>query len=80
MDSGCVRMIYDRKYLRFGTSGVRGRWDADFTERRARGVVQAVCDFLNDVDVPDYVGRENLTGKKVVIGYDTRRGLPCEWL
>ncbi len=78
---GLLRMIYDRKYLRFGTSGVRGRWDADFTERRARGVVQSVCDFLNDVDVPDYVGRENLTGKKVVIGYDTRRNadVVAEW-
>jgi hypothetical protein len=30
---GLLRMIYDRKYLRFGTSGVRGRWGADFTER-----------------------------------------------
>lgn len=70
---GLLRMIYDRKYLRFGTSGVRGRWDADFTERRARQVVQAVCDFMNDVDVPDFVGHENLAGKKVVIGYDPRR-------
>ena len=69
---GLLRSIYDRKYLRFGTSGVRGRWGNDFTERRARQVVQAVCDFLNDVDVPDYVGRENLAGRKIVIGYDTR--------
>jgi phosphomannomutase len=69
---GLLRMIYDRKYLRFGTSGVRGRWGADFTEQRARQVVQAVCDFLNDVDVPDFVGHENLAGKRVVIGYDTR--------
>ena len=72
-ESGLLRMIYDRKYLRFGTSGVRGRWGEDFTENRARGVVQAICDFLNDIDVPDFVGRENLAGKKVVIGYDTRR-------
>lgn len=70
---GLLRMIYDRKYLRFGTSGVRGRWGDDFTERRSRQVVQAVCDFLNDVDVPDFVGHENLAGKKVIIGYDTRR-------
>ena len=69
---GLLRMIYDRKYLRFGTSGVRGRWGADFTEQRARQVVQAVCDFLNDVEVPDFVGHENLAGKRVVIGYDTR--------
>ncbi|QRN82725.1 hypothetical protein JR338_09910 [Chloroflexota bacterium] len=78
---GLLRMIYDRKYLRFGTSGVRGRWDADFTERRARQVVQAVCDFLNDTDVPDFVGHENLAGKRIVIGYDTRRNADrvAEW-
>jgi len=70
---GLLRLIYDRKYLRFGTSGVRARWGNDFTERRARSVVQAVCDFLNDVDLPDFVGHENLAGKKIVIGYDTRR-------
>ncbi len=70
---GLLRMIYDRKYLRFGTSGVRGRWGADFTERRAKQVVQALCDYLNDINVPDYVGRENLAGRKIVIGYDTRR-------
>jgi len=69
---GLLRMIYDRKYLRFGTSGVRGRWGADFTERRAKQVVQAVCDYLNDLNVPDFVGRENLAGRRMVIGYDTR--------
>jgi phosphomannomutase len=78
---GLLRSIYDRKYLRFGTSGVRGRWDADFTERRAKQVVQAVCDFMNDADVPDFVGHENLSGKKVVVGYDTRRNADrvAEW-
>ncbi len=78
---GLLRAIYDRKYLRFGTSGVRGRWDADFTEKRAKQVVQAVCDFLNDEGVPDFVGHENLAGKKVVIGYDTRRNADrvAEW-
>jgi len=45
---GLLREIYDRKYLRFGTSGVRGRWGFDFTETRARQVVQAICDFLNN--------------------------------
>ncbi len=78
---GLLRMIYDRKYLRFGTSGVRGRWGVDFTERRAKQVVQAVCDYLNDVNVPDFVGRENLAGRKIVIGYDTRRNADrvAEW-
>jgi phosphomannomutase len=78
---GLLRMIYDRKYLRFGTSGVRARWGADFTERRAKQVVQAVCDFLNNVNVPEYVGGENLAGKRMVIGYDTRRNadLVAQW-
>jgi len=78
---GLLRMIYDRKYLRFGTSGVRARWGADFTERRGKQVVQAVCDFLNDMDVPDFVGGENLAGRRVVIGYDTRRNadLVAQW-
>lgn len=78
---GLLRAIYDRKYLRFGTSGVRGRWGVDFTEKRAKQVVQAVCDFLNDEGVPDFVGHENLAGKKVVVGYDTRRNADqvAEW-
>ncbi len=78
---GLLCMIYDRKYLRFGTSGVRGRFGDDFTERRARQVVQAVCDLLNDENVPDYVGHEDLSGRKVVIGYDTRRNADrvAEW-
>ena len=36
---GLLREIYDRKYARFGTSGVRGRWGLDFTEVRAKRVV-----------------------------------------
>ena len=78
---GLLRMIYDRKYLRFGTSGVRGRWGEDFTERRARQVVQAVCDLLNDDNVPDYVSPEDLSGRKIVIGYDARRNADrvAEW-
>lgn len=70
---GLLREIYDRKYLRFGTSGVRGRWGFDFTETRARQVVQAICDFLNNENVPAFVGAEDLTGKVVVLGHDTRR-------
>ena len=70
---GLLREIYDRKYLRFGTSGVRGRWGFDFTETRARQVVQAVCDFLNNENVPAFVGAEDLSGKVIVLGHDTRR-------
>lgn len=70
---GLLREIYDRKYLRFGTSGVRGRWGNDFTETRARQVVQAICDFMNNTNVPEFVGAELLSGRKVVLGHDTRR-------
>jgi phosphoglucomutase len=69
---GLLREIYDRKYLRFGTSGVRGRWNEDFTERRSRQVVQAICDYLNDVEVPDFVGRESRAGKRMIVGCDAR--------
>ncbi|MDY0125251.1 MAG: hypothetical protein RBS09_03525 [Anaerolineaceae bacterium] len=68
-----LREIYDRKYLRFGTSGVRARWGNDFTETRARQVVQAVCDFMNNKNVPAFVGAEDLSGRIVVLGHDTRR-------
>jgi len=78
---GLLREIYDRKYARFGTSGVRGRWALDFTEVRAKRVVQAICDFLKASDVPPYVRAEDLQGKRVVIGYDSRRNarLVAEW-
>ena len=80
--TGLLRQIYDRKYLRFGTSGVRGRWGEDFTEARARQVVQAICDFLNARGVPAFVGAEDLSGKRVVIGHDTRRNSDrvSEWV
>ena len=70
---GLLREIYDRKYLRFGTSGVRGRWGNDFTERRSRQVVQAICDFLKNDEVPAFVGAEDLAGRKLICGHDTRR-------
>lgn len=80
-NKGLLREIYDRKYLRFGTSGVRGRWGNDFTETRARQVVQAVCDFLNNENVPAFVGAEDLSGKVIVLGHDTRRNsdLVTQW-
>jgi phosphoglucomutase len=78
---GLLREIYDHKYARFGTSGVRGRWGLDFTETRARRVVQAICDFMKAFDVPAYAGAEDLQGKRVVIGYDSRKNarLVAEW-
>jgi phosphomannomutase len=71
--SGLLREIYDRKYTRFGTSGVRGRWGLDLTEARAKLVVQAVCDYLKAERVPPYVGAQDLQGKRIVIGYDSRK-------
>jgi len=78
---GLLREIYDRKYARFGTSGVRGRWGMDFTETRARRVVQAICDFLTASEIPGHVTAEDLQGKRIVIGYDSRRNarLVAEW-
>lgn len=70
---GLLEEIYRRKYLRFGTSGVRARWGFDFTEPRARQVVQAICTFLKGEETPPYVGAENLQGKRIVVGYDSRR-------
>jgi phosphomannomutase len=71
-NDGLLKAIYRFKYLRFGTSGVRGLWGRDFTEERAKQVVQAICDFMNKKDVPGYVGAEDLSGRRVVVGYDSR--------
>jgi len=78
---GLLYEIYSCKYVRFGTSGVRGRWGLDFTESRAKRVVQAVCDFLKASGVPAHVGAKDLRGKRMVIGYDSRRNarLVAEW-
>jgi len=78
---GLLQEIYGRKYARFGTSGVRGRWGVDFTETRAKRVVQAICDYMRDSDLPPYIEAEDLRGKRVIIGYDSRRNarLVAEW-
>jgi phosphoglucomutase len=78
---GLLQQIYDLKYARFGTSGVRGRWGVDFTEERAKRVVQAICDYLKASNIPARLKAENLQGKRVVIGYDSRRNarLVAEW-
>ncbi|MDI6768298.1 MAG: hypothetical protein QMD04_01320 [Anaerolineales bacterium] len=69
---GLLQEIYNFKYLRFGTSGVRGLWQRDFTEKRAKQVVQAICEYLADNEVPAYLHAENLSGRKIIIGYDSR--------
>ena len=69
---GFLSVLYQFKYLRFGTSGVRGRWDRDFTETRAKQVVQAICDYLTNTDLPPYISGQDLRGRRVVVGYDSR--------
>ena len=71
-NAGLLFQIYQFKYLRFGTSGVRGRWERDFTETRAKQVVQAICDYLTNTDLPSFVPGEDLRGRRVVVGYDSR--------
>ena len=69
---GLLQSIYSFKYLRFGTSGVRGLWQQDFTETRAKQVVQAICEYLKNEELPVYLKGENLSGRTIVIGYDSR--------
>ncbi len=78
---GLLDYIYQFKYLRFGTSGVRGRWQRDFTETRAKQIVQGICDYLKNEEVPSYLKGEDLRGKRIVIGYDSRLNAPqvAEW-
>ncbi len=79
---GLLQEMYDRKYIRFGTSGVRGRWGVDFTEASAQHVAQAICDFLKAENVPVYAGAEDLRGKRIVVGYDSRKNARtvAEWV
>jgi phosphomannomutase len=81
-NSGLLKAIYDFKYLRFGTSGVRGLWQRDFTEQRAKQVVQAICEYLTNRDLPKYLKGEDLSGRKIIIGYDSRlnAGKVAEWV
>ena len=66
---------YDLKYPRFGTSGLRGVWQKDFTEIKARRTAQAICQFLTASDIPDFVvpRARDFSGKWIVMGYDGRR-------
>lgn len=50
--------------IKFGTSGLRGRWGIDFVESRAKWVTQAICDYLKS---------EGLQDRIVIIGYDSRK-------
>jgi phosphomannomutase len=65
---------YDLKYPRFGTSGLRGVWEKDFTVVKARRTSQAICMYLAGIDMPEYVTprAQDLSGKWIVVGYDGR--------
>lgn len=56
--------LYNIKYPRFGTSGVRGVWEKDITVKRIEAVVQAICESIKR--------DEKIKGKTIVIGYDSR--------
>ncbi|HMR99031.1 MAG TPA: hypothetical protein PKE62_07220 [Anaerolineales bacterium] len=79
---GLLKAIYDFKYLRFGTSGVRGLWQRDFTETRAKQVVQAICEYLTNKNLPGYLRGEDLSKRKIIVGYDSRlnAGKVAEWV
>jgi phosphoglucomutase len=81
-NSGLLKAIYDFKYLRFGTSGVRGLWERDFTEIRAKQVVQAICEYLTNKNLPGYLKGEDLSNRKIIIGYDSRLNAEkvAEWV
>ena len=70
-----LKDCYDLKYPKFGTSGLRGLWNEDFTETKACRTVQAVCQFLRANQVPEYVSSspKSKEGKWLIIGYDGRR-------
>jgi len=59
-----IDYVVDRKYPKFGTSGIRGVWGKDFKRRRIMYIVHAICDLADAMGVKD---------KVFVIGYDSRR-------
>ncbi|MBA1342465.1 MAG: hypothetical protein C5S52_02585 [ANME-2 cluster archaeon] len=60
-----LHKLFDKKYIKFGTSGFRAFVDKDFTRERSDFVTVAIC---NDLIHQDKGGRP------VVITYDTRIG------
>ena len=58
--------IFNKKYIKFGTSGFRAFVNKDFVRRRSDFVTAAIC---NDLETSQGKG-----GKAVVITYDTRIG------
>ncbi|MCD6207431.1 MAG: hypothetical protein J7J06_05485 [Methanosarcinales archaeon] len=64
--AGLLHAIFEKKYIKFGTSGFRAFVNKDFTGRRSDFVTAAIC---NDLEV--FQGKRGLP---VVITHDTRIG------
>ncbi|NQT06039.1 MAG: phosphoglucomutase/phosphomannomutase family protein [Candidatus Omnitrophica bacterium] len=54
--------------IKFGTDGWRAIIDEDFTFENVKVVAQAIADYVNSVK-----DKEELRGKELIVGYDTRR-------
>ncbi len=61
-----LHRLFDKKYIKFGTSGFRAFVNKDFVQRRSDFVTAAIC---NDLETSQGKG-----GRAVVITYDTRIG------
>ncbi len=61
-----LHAIFEKKYIKFGTSGFRAFVNKDFTQKRSDCVTEAMC---NDLEISQKKG-----GRPVVITYDTRIG------
>jgi hypothetical protein len=61
-----LHKLFNKKYIKFGTSGFRAFVDKDFTSERSDFVTVAIC---NDLEIS-----QNKGGMPVVITYDTRIG------
>ena len=62
--AGLLHGLFDKKYIKFGTSGFRAFVDKDFVQRRSDFVTAAICDDLET--------SQDKGGRAVVITYDTR--------
>ncbi len=64
--AGLLHGLFDKKYIKFGTSGFRAFVNKDFVQRRSDFVTAAIC---GDLETSQDKG-----GRAVVITYDTRIG------
>lgn len=59
-----LQLIYEKKQIRFGTSGFRAFINKDFTQKRSDIISLAICNDLKTF--------QKKAGKPVIITYDTR--------